>query len=115
MSQLAIHGGPKTKSTPYASPNRYGDEELSQLTDVIREGKLMCSYGTKVGEFEDAVCEQFGCEFTIANSSGTASVHAALAAVGVSEGHEVITTPMIDAGVPCAILSQNAIDRKSVA
>ena len=109
MTKLAIHGGPKAKTVPYASPNRYGDEELAQLTDVIREGRLMVSAGSKVSEFEEAVCEQFGCGFAIANSSGTASVQTALAAVGVSEGDEVITTPMIDAGVPVAILSQNAI------
>ena len=31
MDKLAIHGGPKAKSTPYTLTNKYGDAELEQL------------------------------------------------------------------------------------
>jgi len=42
-------------------------------------------------------------------TSGTAALHTALAALGVSEGDEVITTPMTDIGTVAGILALHAI------
>lgn len=109
MEELAINGGPKTKTTPYNRPNRYGKEEIEQLQDAIHHGHLMYTSGEKVREFEDAVCGRFGCSHCVMTTSGTAALHAALAALGVAEGGEVITVPMCDAGMFIAILAQHAV------
>lgn len=45
----------------------------------------------------------------MAASSGTASIHTALSAVGVTAGDEVITSPITDMGSVIGILYQNAI------
>jgi dTDP-4-amino-4,6-dideoxygalactose transaminase len=45
----------------------------------------------------------------VATSSGTAAIHVALGAVGVTEGDEVITSPITDMGSVIGILAQNAI------
>ena len=108
MSELAINGGPKAKPTPYTLTNRYGDEELTLLREVIESGRLM-GPGGKVEEFEAAVGKAFGVKHVVMVTSGTAALHTALAALGVAEGDEVITTPMTDIGTVAAILALHAI------
>ena len=108
MSTLAIHGGPKAKPTPYNLPNRYGDEELAQLAQAVMSGKLMGPDG-KVREFEEAVQRAFNVSHVVMVTSGTAALHTALAALGVAEGDEVITTCMTDIGTVAAILALHAI------
>ena len=108
MSNLAIDGGPKAKSTPYTLTNRYGDEELQHLKEVIESGRLM-GPGGKVQDFEQAVADAFGVKHVVMVTSGTAALHTGLAALGVAEGDEVITTPMTDIGTVAAILALHAI------
>jgi len=108
MQELALRGGPKAKPTPYTQANRYGDEELAQLKRAIDAGHLMGPGGI-VAEFEGAVGEAFGIKHIITVTSGTAALHTALAALGVAEGDEVITTPMTDIGTVAAILALHAV------
>jgi len=108
VNELAINGGPKAKPTPFARPNRYGEEELAQLREVIESGRLM-GPGGKIREFEEAIEKAFGVKHAIMVSSGTAAIHTALAALGVVEGDEVITTPMTDIGTVIPILAQHAV------
>ncbi len=109
MSELAIQGGPKAKPTKYSNPSRYGEEEKRLLCEAIDDGALMYTSGKKVREFEEAVQERFGCKHAIMTTSGSAAIHIAMAAVGVAEGDEVITTAMGDAGTTIGIVAQHAI------
>lgn len=108
MDELAIHGGPKVKCTPYQRPNRYGQEELAQLQRVLESGRLM-GPGGMVEEFEAAVCDRFQVKHAVLVTSGTSALHTALAALGVAEGDEVLTTPMTDIGTVAAILALHAV------
>lgn len=108
MEKLALHGGPKAKPTPYNTPNRYGDEERNLLNKVIDSGRLMGTDGM-VADFETEVAQAFNVKHAIMVTSGTAALHTALCALGVSEGDEVITNPMTDMGTTAAILAQHAI------
>jgi len=108
MEELAMRGGPKAKTTPYNAPNRYGDEEMALLAQAIESGRLM-GPGGMVHAFEQAVEEAFGVKHVVMVTSGTAALHTALAALGVAEGDEVITTPMTDMGTIAAILALHAI------
>ncbi len=110
MEKLAIKGGPKAKPGPYNETNKYGDEELEQLKDVIASGRLM-GPGGKVKDFEEEVREFYGVEHAVMVSSGTAALHTALCALGVAEGDEVITTSMTDIGTVSAILALHAIPK----
>jgi perosamine synthetase len=65
--------------------------EEQRVLDVLRSGRL--SLGPLLGEFESAFAAQVGAAHASAVSSGTAGLHLALRAVGVTEGDEVITTP----------------------
>ena len=108
MEQLAINGGPKAKATAYNRPNKYDDEERTLLQEVMDSGKLMGTDG-KVADFEAEVAQAFGVNHAVMVTSGTAALHTALAALGVSEGDEVITTSMTDFGTTSAILALHAV------
>ncbi len=58
---------------------------------VLRSGQL--SLGPLLGEFERTFAARLGAGYGVAVSSGTAGLHLALRAVGVSDGDEVITSP----------------------
>jgi perosamine synthetase len=75
---------------PLARPVLGEAEELAVL-DVIRSGQL--SLGPRVPAFEQAFAARIGAGHASAVSSGTAGLHLALRAVGVSDGDEVITSP----------------------
>ncbi len=106
--QLAINGGPKAKPTPYTQTNRYGEEEVVELRKALESGKLMGPSGI-VEEFEGELAAFFGVKHMVTVTSGTAALHTALCALGVSEGDEVITTPMTDIGTVAAILALHAV------
>src|SRR5437764_3297491 len=75
---------------PLAGP-LLGPEEEARVLEVLRSGRL--SLGPRVEEFEAAFAGWLGAPHASAVSSGTAGLHLALRAVGVSDGDEVITTP----------------------
>jgi perosamine synthetase len=68
-----------------------GPEEEERVLAVLRSGRL--SLGPLLEEFEAAFAARIGVPHASAVSSGTAGLHLALRAVGVSDGDEVITSP----------------------
>ena len=108
MEELALRGGPRAKPTPYTQSNRYGPEDEAQVIRALRSGQLMGPGGI-VEEFEAAVATAFDVRHVVSVTSGTAALHTSLAALGVAEGDEVITTPMTDIGTVAAILALHAV------
>lgn len=105
----AIAGGQPTKQTPFSRAKRYGAEELKELEEALDQGTLFYAQGKKVHQMEEEFAASIGARFAVATSSGTASVHAALVAAGISPGDEVITTPITDMGSLSPILYQGAV------
>ena len=79
-----------TDVIPLARP-LLGPEEESAVIEVLRSGDL--SLGPRVPAFEREFAEWVGAAHASAVSSGTAGLHLALRAVGVSRGDEVVTSP----------------------
>lgn len=78
--------------TPISYGRHYIDEEdIASVVDVMRHGWL--TQGPKVPEFEAAVAARVGARHAVAVSNGTAALHIACAAAGVSAGDTVITSP----------------------
>ena len=75
---------------PLARPD-IGPAEEERVLAVLRSGRL--SLGPLLEEFEGAFAARVGARSASAVSSGTAGLHLALRAVGVSDGDEVITSP----------------------
>jgi perosamine synthetase len=79
-----------TEQIPLARPV-LGEEEELAVIEVLRSGQL--SLGPRVPAFEEAFAARLGAAHASAVSSGTAGLHLALRAVGVSDGDEVVTSP----------------------
>ncbi|MDO8589270.1 MAG: DegT/DnrJ/EryC1/StrS family aminotransferase [Armatimonadota bacterium] len=115
MEELAINGGPK--AVPYdlpvvenASGRFFGDEELALVTEVMKSGQLnYLSGGGKVARFEQEFAAAYGVSHAVATSSGTASIHAAVIALDLDPGSEVIVAPITDMGTIIPILMQQLI------
>jgi perosamine synthetase len=76
---------------PLAQPV-LGTPEARLVSEVLESGQL--SLGPRVPDFERLFALRVGASFASAVSSGTAGLHLALRAVGVSDGDEVITSPL---------------------
>ncbi|HNZ40257.1 MAG TPA: DegT/DnrJ/EryC1/StrS family aminotransferase [Clostridia bacterium] len=107
--QLALYGGEKVKQQPYGTGRRFGEEELTQLKEALDQNTLFYWSGTKVKTLCAKFAKMYGAEHCVAASSGTAAIHVALGALGVTEGDEVITSPITDMGSIIGIMYQNAI------
>lgn len=106
---LAILGGQKTKTTPFGTGKRFGEEELKQLAEALEQNTLFYHFGHKVQQFLSDFNAMYQVPYSVAASSGTAAIHVALGAAGVTVGDEVITSPITDQGTVIGILYQNAI------
>lgn len=95
--QLALDGGtPLRTSFPPLGKGitLFGEEERAAVLEVLESRSLFRYYGPKLLEkvagFEAASKELLGAPYAVATSSGTAAIRAALAALGVGCGDEVI-------------------------
>jgi perosamine synthetase len=68
-----------------------GPAEEAAVLEVLRSGQL--SLGPRVVAFEEQFARFVGARRACAVSSGTAGLHLALRAAGVSDGDEVVTSP----------------------
>jgi perosamine synthetase len=108
MSKLAIDGGTPVRSKgPIVETDVFEEEELQALLKVARQKKLRRAEATV--EYEQALADWFGVKHAIAVSSGTTSLHIALAAFGVGPGDEVIVTPYTFIASNTCVLEQNAV------
>ena len=105
---LAINGGTPVRST-YLPYGRQSIEEadIQAVVEVLRSDWL--TTGPKVGEFEEAFAERVGAKYAVSFSSGTAALHGAAFAAGLSSGDEAITTPLTFAATANCVLYQGAV------
>ena len=71
-----------------AEPN-IGKKELEYVTDCVKSGWIS-SIGPKVREFEEKFANWCGCKYGVSTTSGTTSLHLAVAALDIKNGDEVI-------------------------
>lgn len=107
--KLAIDGGVPAVRTPIPARKRHGELEKRHLGEVIDSDVLFFHLGTKVREFEGRFAKLYGKTHCVACSSGTASVHMAVASLQLPPGSEVITSPITDMGTLTGILYQGLI------
>jgi perosamine synthetase len=81
---------PGEEEVPLARPV-LGEAEEAAVIAVLRSRQL--SLGPRVPAFERAFARRLGVAHACAVSSGTAGLHLALRAAGVSDGDEVVTSP----------------------
>jgi perosamine synthetase len=72
---------------PMSAPE-IDESDIKTVVDVLRSGRL--SLGTKIPEFEEAVCDYLGVRYAVAASSGTAALHLIVKSLGLGPGDEVL-------------------------
>ena len=102
MTKLALLGGDPVIAEPLPPYQSMGEAEIAAVSDVVRSGCLSGFYGSpgpeflggpKVRAFEDAWSERFGAKHTVSVNSATSGLMAAVGAVGIGPGDEVIVPP----------------------
>lgn len=116
--KLAIFGGKKTITTPFKRYNPIGLEEVEAAKQVIETGVLSQFLGAwhtdfyggpKVKEFERMCESYFSVKHAVTVNSWTSGLVAAVGAIGIEPGDEVIVTPWTMCASATAILQWNAI------
>lgn len=115
---LAILGGEPLRSGPFPSHPVIGEEEKRAVLEVLESGRLSTfiaapgeyfNGGIKIKEFEKRFAEYHGVEHAVAFNSATAALHAAVVAVGVEPGDEVIVPPYTFTSTATCALMHNSI------
>jgi dTDP-4-amino-4,6-dideoxygalactose transaminase len=92
-----------------SSGRNFGEDEFRLLRDVLESGTLTATKGRMVKNLAEQFASVVGARHVSACSSGTAAIHAAIAALDPEPGDEIITTPITDMGALAPILYQGAI------
>ncbi len=115
---LAIQGGERVISRSFKRYNPIGAEEVAAAKSVVESGVLSQFIGAwdpdflggpKVKEFERKCEAMFGVKHAITVNSWTSGLIAAVGAVGIEPGDEVIVSPFTMCASATAILHWNAI------
>jgi perosamine synthetase len=105
MTRLAIDGGTPVRADrlPYGRQD-ISPEDIEAVVAVLRSDWL--TTGPNVANFEAALCQATGAAQAVAVNSGTAALHAAMAALGIGPGDEVIVPALTFAASSNAVLYQ---------
>ena len=102
MSELALLGGQPVISDPLPPYRSLGEAEEEAARDVVRSGCLSGFFGSpgpefmggqKVQEFEAAWAKRYGVKHAVSVNSATSGLIAAMGAIGLGPGDEVILPP----------------------
>lgn len=102
MAKLAINGGTPIRTTLFPAYNTIGEEEKQAVAKVLDSGNLSQYLGAwtddffggpTVRAFENAWKEQLGCKHAVSVNSNTSGLFAAMGAIGIQPGDEVIVSP----------------------
>ena len=108
--RLAIDGGEPVTTKTFGARWLFGQEERDRLREVVEK----CAAGNwhssgMVEAFEDEFARLHGVRYACSTDSGSGALHAAVAAVRLEPGDEVITTPITDIGTVQGIMLQNGV------
>lgn len=118
MKNLAIFGGNKVRGKPFPKYPIISSDEKNAVLEVLESGNLSTFVaspgenflgGKKIREFEEKFASYIGTRFAVAFNSATSALHAAVAAVGVNPGEEVIVPPYTFTSTATCVLMHNAI------
>jgi perosamine synthetase len=118
VKTLALNGGAKTIQHHFAPYRSIGQEEVKAAQRVTESGILSAFIGgwtpeflggPEVKSFEDAWAKTFEIDHAVSMNSATSCLYAAIGAIGVGPGDEVIVSPYSMCASATAILIYNAI------
>jgi len=105
-------------SKPLAGYNSFGREEEKAVLAVMKK-KILSDFVGRAGgkflggeyvlKFEREICSRFGVRYAVSFNSASTALQAAVGALGIGPGNEVITSPYTMSASASAILLNNAI------
>jgi len=117
-NKLALLGGSKLIEKPFPLYNSYGQEEIDAANRVLKSGVLSQFLGiwhedfyggAEVRAFESEWASYFGASFAVSVNSNTSGLVAAIGAIGIEIGDEVIVSSWTMCASATAILVWNGI------
>lgn len=118
MSKLALLGGNKVRDKEFAPQQDFGKEEKRLVKEVL-DSKILSGFlaspgekflgGKKVRMLEGLFRDYYHVKHALTVNSATAGLHAAVAAINVNPGDEIIVTPYSMSASATAIVMHNAI------
>lgn len=103
MKKLAMFGGDPVRTKLFPAYNVIGEDEKRAVLDVLETG-VLSKYigaahpdflgGSQVRAFEEAWRKTYGMAHAIAVNSATSGLYAAIGALGIGPGDEVIVPPL---------------------
>jgi perosamine synthetase len=91
------------RNIPYGHQS-IDEDDINAVVSVLESDWL--TTGPKVSEFESAICKQVQSDNAVAVSSGTAALHAAMFALGIKKGDEVIVPAITFAATANCVVYQ---------
>jgi perosamine synthetase len=117
-NKLALLGGKPIITIPFSHYQGMGPEEVEKVKDVIDSGVLSGFFGSWsdefwggsiVKEFEEQWSKRFKVKYSISMNSATSCLVAAMGAIGIGPGDEVIVPPFTMSATAMAPLAYGGI------
>lgn len=109
MSTAASTATKPIVDEPVPLPQRWGDAELARLTAMVQQSSLFYWKGPQTTALLEEFRKHYPLKYCFPCSSGSASLHVAVAALRLKPGEEVIVAPITDMGSVIGILYQQGV------
>jgi dTDP-4-amino-4,6-dideoxygalactose transaminase len=109
MSHLALLGGSPAKSKPFPAWPQYDHRERQALLDVLASGVWWRTPGERTQRFERDFAAYHEARHGVAVTNGTHALEAALLALGIGPGDEVIVPDYTFVATASAVLLTGAL------
>src|SRR5690606_31155825 len=86
-----LHRPNRNSFLPYGRQS-IDEDDIEAVIEVLRSDYI--TQGPSIEKFEKKIAEYVGAKYAVAFCNGTAALHGACFAAGISPGDEVITTPI---------------------
>lgn len=109
LAPLAVNGGEAAVTHPIPRRQRWGQPELDALTAMVEQDSLLYWQAPQTEAMMAKFREIYPLRYGMPCSSGTASLHIAIAALKLEPGSEVIVPAITDMGSVIGILYQQLV------
>ena len=89
---LAIDGAVPVRRKPFPSWPVFGEEDITAVAAVLRSGRVNYWTGEETRKFEEEFSATVGCRYGVAVANGTLALEAALGALEIGPGDDVLVT-----------------------
>lgn len=91
-NDLAVLGGTPVRKSPLPPWPVFEPGDIAAVARVLQSGKVNYWTGQQTRRFEEEFAQAVGCRYAVAVSNGTVALEAALEALGIGPGDDVIVT-----------------------